>query len=254
MKLNCDLGESFAAWQKGNDTNIMPLIDMANVACGFHAGDALIMSQTVALAKQHQVTIGAHPSYQDLAGFGRRSIKYATDELIAIIQYQISALAGFCHSQQVPLSYVKPHGALYNDMMANLTIFDTICQAISQLNNNKHSIQHQPLQLIIQALPNIEPFESIAKKYQLDLLYEAFADRNYQDNGLLTPRSEKDAILEDVDDIIERCQQLLTEKTLTSLNGKKLAMKVDTLCVHGDNQKAIAIVIALRKLLSRQNN
>ncbi|WP_448245558.1 5-oxoprolinase subunit PxpA [Thalassotalea agariperforans] len=252
MKLNCDLGESFAAWQKGNDSQIMPLIDMANVACGFHAGDALIMSQTVALAKQHQVTIGAHPSYQDLAGFGRRSIKYAPDELIAIVQYQISALAGFCLSQQVPLTYVKPHGALYNDMMADLTIFDTICQAVSQYNIGNKT--QPPLKLLIQALPNVEPYETLAEKYQIALLFEAFADRSYQDNGLLTPRSEKGAILEDVDDIVTRCQQLLTDKTLTSLNGKKLAMKVDTLCVHGDNQEAVAIVIALRQLLNKQNN
>ena len=253
MNLNCDLGESFTAWQKGNDTTIMPLIDMANIACGFHAGDALIMSQTVALAKQHNVTIGAHPSYQDLAGFGRRSIKYSNAELIAIIQYQISALQGFCLSQQVALTYVKPHGALYNDMMSDLTIFDIVCQAISQLNNS-HAKNQPPLQLLIQALPDVSAFKTVAKKYGITLLFEAFADRNYQDNGLLTPRIEKNAILENVDEIVNRCQQLLNEKTLTSINGKELNMHVDTLCVHGDNQHAVDIVIALRALLNKKHN
>ena len=246
MKLNCDLGESFAAWQKGNDQKVMPLIDMANIACGFHAGDALTMSKTVALAKQNNVAVGAHPSYQDLAGFGRRSMNYSSDELFAIIQYQISALNGICQSQDVTLSFVKPHGALYNDMMTSETTFNTICKAISSLN---HTFK-KPLYLVIQALPDTNNFQRIAKQYDLALKFEAFADRNYQDNGLLVPRSENYAVIEDIDEIINRCEVLLKNNVINSINSKPLNMQVDTLCVHGDNQHAVDIVIALRRLFS----
>lgn len=240
IKLNCDLGESFAVWQKGHDNLVMPHIDMANIACGFHAGDAHIMLQTVRLAKQHKVIIGAHPSYQDLSGFGRRSIAYTHDELKALIHYQVGALNGICQSQQVSISYVKPHGALYNDMMANLTIFTTVCSAISELP--------QPLSLMIQSMPNSQPYQAIANQYKVTLLYEVFADRNYQNNGLLVPRSEPNAVIENVDEILQRCQQLTKNGQILSEHGKPLALPVDSLCVHGDNQHAVKIVEAIRHL------
>ncbi|MGJ8690999.1 MAG: 5-oxoprolinase subunit PxpA [Thalassotalea sp.] len=249
MKLNCDLGESYGAWQKGNDALAMPFIDMANIACGFHAGDPLIMSQTVALAKLHQVDIGAHPSYPDLQGFGRRSIKFARDELIAIIQYQLGALSAICHVQNVTMNYVKPHGALYNDMMANLDIFDAVCQAIAPLNKTNIKCQAPSLNLVVQALPDNSQHQKIAKKHQLNLLFEAFADRNYQDNGLLVPRSNVNAVIEDTTEIVTKCQHLLATGHILSITGKALAIHVDTLCVHGDNQAAITIVKALNSLL-----
>ncbi len=257
MKLNCDLGEGFAAWQKGDDKAIMPFIDMANIACGFHAGDALIMSQTITLALKHNVSIGAHPSYQDLHGFGRRSIAYTSDELTALIQYQVSALQGLCSSQNTTISYIKPHGALYNDMMKDDTIFTTVCHAISTLKIS----QGQALPLMIQALPSDTLSTSfsdntltrkitIAGQYNVPLLFEAFADRNYEDNGLLTPRSKANAVLSNIDEIRQRAQQLLEQQCITSVNGTKIPMKVDTLCIHGDHPNAVNIATALRKILS----
>ena len=255
MKLNCDLGETFSKPEyaekygvlntrmKSNDADIMPFIDMANIACGFHAGDALMMATTVALAKKHHVAVGAHPSYQDLAGFGRRSMVYQPAELMAIIHYQIGALAAITKSQNMSLSYVKPHGALYNDMMKDLAIFDTVCQAISGYD--------QTLRLLIQAFPNVQPYEKIAAQYGIHLLFEAFADRNYQANGLLVPRSEKNAVIKDVNAIVARCQHLLTNKQILSENDTPLTMQVDTLCVHGDHPKALEIVTALRQLLQQ---
>lgn len=241
MKLNCDLGESFAVWQMGNDHDIMPLIQMANIACGFHAGDALIMAKTVALAKSHQVEIGAHPSYQDLPGFGRRSISYSSEELTAIIHYQIGALSTLCQSQNTQVSYVKPHGALYNDMMKSLDIFETICQTISTIK--------QPLKLVIQAIPDTTAYQTIAEKYHVPLLFEAFADRNYQANGLLTPRSKKNAVITNIDDILQRYQHLIEHGQLISEDGTVLTMQVDTLCVHGDNDEAVAIVKTLNSAM-----
>src|SRR5690606_37319966 len=126
MKLNCDLGESFGSWQMGLDADVMPYIDMANIACGFHAGDADVMAKTLQLAKQHGVAVGAHPSYPDLQGFGRRSMALSASEIINTMRYQIAALDGMALSAGVALSYVKPHGALYNDMMSKPAEFEAV--------------------------------------------------------------------------------------------------------------------------------
>ena len=131
IRLNCDMGESYGIWKMGYDEDIMPLVDMANLACGYHAGDALTMSRAVALAKKYNVFIGAHPSYQDLVGFGRRSILCSLEEIKSIILYQLGALQAFCKAHNTIVSYVKPHGALYNDMMRDENIFKAILNAIS---------------------------------------------------------------------------------------------------------------------------
>ena len=244
MKLNCDLGESFGAWQKGDDQAIMPLIDLANIACGFHASDPLTMQKTVKLAVKHKVTIGAHPSYPDLVGFGRRSFNYDHHELVAIIQYQLGALQGICANEKSQISYVKPHGALYNDMMANEDIFRSVCQAIAQFDHT--------LPLMMQALPNTEKYQKIAAEFKLTLWFEAFADRAYQDNGLLVSRSTAGAVIQDAQQVVNRCRTLLQSKQLTSVNGKPLALNVDTLCVHGDNPVAVELVQKLRAMLDEQ--
>ncbi len=260
MKLNCDLGESFGHWTKGQDEKIMPLIDLANVACGFHAADPLTMQKTVQLACKHNISIGAHPAYHDLLGFGRRSIKYSSQELTAILHYQIGALQAICASENCEVDYVKPHGALYNDMMSNLLIFRTVCQAISALNNARNARlkkarikkdhSDKKLPLIVQAVPDPEPFKLIAAEYKIELWFEAFADRAYQDNGALVPRDNDNAVIVDVEQVVTRCQKLIAEQKLLSINGKPLTLEVDTLCVHGDNPAAINLVEKLRALLN----
>jgi len=240
MKLNCDLGESFGAWELGNDAQIMPYIDQANIACGLHAGDPLIMQHTIALAHKHQVSIGAHPSYPDRQGFGRRSMALSENELIATLHYQLATLNGMCQIQKATLDYVKPHGALYNDMMKNAVIFESICKAINQFSIN--------LPLVIQALPNIEPYQEIALNYGVSLRFEAFADRHYQDNGLLVPRSETNGVITDVNLIVKRVNLLKDEGVILSVNDKPISLLIDTLCVHGDTKNAITIVKAIANI------
>lgn len=240
IKLNCDLGEGYGQWTMGRDAEIMPLIDQANIACGFHAGDPNVMQQTVVLAAQHGVSIGAHPSYPDLQGFGRRSMVMAAAELIAQLHYQLGALQGICQVQGCQLEYVKPHGALYNDMMRDLAIFDSVCRAISQFN--------QQLPLVIQALPNSAPWQKIATQYQLTLRFEVFADRHYQDDGLLVPRSKPNAVITDPEQIYARIKQLIATGQLLSVNGKPLTLQADTLCVHSDTDNALAITKRLASI------
>lgn len=266
MKLNCDLGESFAHWQLGNDADIdqkiMPHIHMANIACGFHAAEPLTMAKTVKLAVENNVTIGAHPSYNDLQGFGRRSMKVSEQELMALIQYQVGALQAIAYGHGSKVSYVKPHGALYNDMMAEQAIFITVCKAIALINKNspkcyqnnqdsQNSLCSEQLYLVVQALPNSQTFQEVADIYGVYLRFEAFADRNYQDNGLLVPRSEPDALLTSNEEIVNRCQQLIETGCLQSVNGKALNLKVDTLCVHGDQRGAVELVQALYPLMPK---
>ena len=241
IALNCDLGESFGQWQMGNDTKMMPFIDQANIACGFHGGDPLVMQQTVAMAVKHNVAIGAHPSYPDLQGFGRRSMAIASSELIALIHYQLGALQGICQVNGTTMSYVKPHGALYNDMMRDKEIFTTICQAISQFSTE--------LVLVIQAIPKPAEFQAIADQYQIGLRFEAFADRNYLDSGLLVPRSQPDAVIHSPDEVVARMQTLKQTGALTSINGKPLKLMVHTVCVHSDTQDALTLVKRLKNEL-----
>ncbi|WP_241242438.1 5-oxoprolinase subunit PxpA [Thalassotalea sp. G2M2-11] len=242
IKLNCDLGE--LTGEQNNDALIMPYIDQANIACGFHASDPFTIYQTIALAKQHQVTIGAHPSYPDRANFGRTSMQLPEQELIAILHYQIGALKAMCQAQNTCLAYVKPHGALYNDMMANQQIFHTICHAIALLDNN--------LPLMIQAHPDNPEHTKIAQQYGVSLWLEAFADRAYQDNGLLTPRSIEGAVLSEPQQVLEQIKCLVNQQTIMSINQQVITIKADSICVHGDNLSAITLVKTIREWFNEQ--
>lgn len=240
IKLNCDLGESFGAWQMGLDAQVMPLIDQANVACGFHAGDPTVLVKTLTLAKQYQVQIGAHPSYDDKQGFGRRSVKMQPDELKHLLWYQIAAVDGVAKSLGLELSYVKPHGALYNDMMASPALLETVMQAVAGY--------HKPLKLMLLATASAAQHKVLAQQYQLELLFEAFADRRYKSDGSLTPRSQTGSVL-DHQAALEQVQQLLQKGTVQSDTGDSVVITADTLCVHGDNPAAVALVQSIRQLL-----
>ena len=241
IRLNCDMGESFGIWKMGNDEEIMPLIDMANLACGYHASDALTMNRTVALAKKHNVTIGAHPSYQDLVGFGRRSILCSLEEIKSIILYQLGALSAFCKAHGTAVSYVKPHGALYHDMMRDENIFKAILNAISSYDKN--------IKLMILSGPKNEAYDYTAKLYNINLIYEVFADRNYNDDGSLVARSYENAVIEDELQVADRIRLIKERGYLYSTNSIKLFLKADSICVHGDNDKALEFIKLLRKVL-----
>ena len=210
IKLNCDMGESFGIWKMGYDEEVMPYIDLANLACGFHASDAVTMNKSVALAKKYNVTIGAHPSYQDLVGFGRRSILCSLEEIKSIILYQLGALSAFCKAQGTTVSYVKPHGALYNDMMKDENIFKAILNAISSFDKN--------IKLMILSSSKNEEYEYTAKLYNINLLYEVFADRNYNDNGTLVSRTHSDALIHDELQLVARLVNLKEKNFIQSIN------------------------------------
>jgi len=245
MKLNCDLGESFGSWTMGVDAQVMPFIDQANIACGFHAGDPLIMQQTLILAKEHNVSVGAHPSYPDLVGFGRRSMKCSQAEIIAMMLYQIAAIDGVAQSLGIHLSYVKPHGALYNDMMVNTDVLTAILMAISQYSKNKQT----SLKLMLQATAKFEEHKQQAKKYDVDLLAEAFADRCYADDGTLLSRTNIKAVHSE-EKMLAQVKQLKEQGSVTTINGNKLKLDVDSLCVHGDNIEGVSAIAEIRKLLA----
>ncbi|QFI38385.1 5-oxoprolinase subunit PxpA [Moritella marina ATCC 15381] len=242
MKLNCDMGESFGHWQLGMDDAVMPHIDMANIACGFHASDPLIMQQTVALAKQYDVAVGAHPGYPDLVGFGRRHMQCTTDEIQALILYQIGALAAFCQQQDISLSYVKPHGALYNDMMQDEAILVAILKGIAAFSANL------PLMLMAQADNNHN--ESLAAQFEVPLLFEAFADRRYTDSGALQDRRQAGAVFTQQSQVMNQAIQIAEQGFVTSNTGKLIQLNADTLCVHGDNAQSIAAIAQIKSAIT----
>ena len=241
IKLNCDMGESFGIWKMGFDKEIMPFIDMANLACGYHASDALTMNRSVALAKEYNVTIGAHPSYQDLVGFGRRSIVCSLEEIKSIVLYQLGALSAFCKSHGTSISYVKPHGALYNDMMKDENIFKAVLNAISSFDKN--------IKLMVLSTPLNEANKHTALLYGINLIFEVFADRNYNENGTLVSRAQPNAVITDELEVAQRIMTLKAKGYLETVNKEKLFIEVNTICVHSDSENALDFIKLLRKAL-----
>lgn len=249
IQLNCDMGESYGAWQMGDDAAVMPYIDMANIACGFHAGGPAIMNETISLAAAHQVQIGAHPAYPDIHGFGRRSLYFPATELKAILQYQIGAMQALCDVHQTQLRYVKPHGALYNDMQRDQELFETVCRALAELNKLRVNYQQQPLYLVTLAGLDNSFQQRIAADYNLQLSYEAFADRRYEADGHLRARTYADAVITDPALILAQAKAFAQGQAIQAVDGSYLQLQPDTLCVHGDNAESIATLAAIREAL-----
>jgi UPF0271 protein len=229
----------------GADEQVMPYIDQANIACGFHAGDPVVMAKTLALAKQHGVSVGAHPSYPDTNGFGRRSMQLSDNEVIQLIHYQIATLVGMAAVQGLSVDYVKPHGALYNDMMKQPHLRGLIMQAVAEYP--------LPLSLMLQATPEHAAHTDEAAIYELPLLFEAFADRCYTDEGLLVSRSKANAVLDETT-MLEQVKQLLSDQSVTTESGKILALQVDSICVHGDNETGVKSIQRIRGMVNGHSN
>ncbi|QWQ33427.1 LamB/YcsF family protein [Limosilactobacillus fermentum] len=234
IDLNSDLGESFGRYTIGNDDQVLDLITAANVACGFHAGDPDVMAQTVALAEAKGVAIGAHPGFPDLGGFGRRKLDMAPAEVKNMVTYQVSALMGFTKDQR--LHHVKPHGALYNAAAKDLALARAICEGVAQVDD----------QLPLYGLAGSQLLEA-AKEVGLPAYSEVFADRGYQADGSLVPRSQPNAVLTDPLAVAERALSMVQTQSVTAVTGETVPLKVDTICVHGDNQAALALVDQLRQ-------
>lgn len=243
MLLNCDLGESEAGGltdDSSPEALAMPHIHMANIACGFHAGGPAIMRRTLALAARHGVAVGAHPSYPDREHFGRRSMDLPREEIIDIMHYQVAALEGMARQQQLTLHHVKPHGALYNDMMADAAVREAVMHAVATYS--------PALPLVMQATPDQARHRDEAAAAGLAVQFEAFADRRYTDAGLLQPRSEPGAVL-DLDAMMAQVELLCRDGVVVTTGGKHLQLAVDTLCVHGDNAEGVQAIAAIRQLL-----
>ncbi|CEO38762.1 5-oxoprolinase subunit PxpA [Photobacterium kishitanii] len=245
MKLNCDMGESFGEWKMGNDSDVMASISMANIACGFHAADPDTMAETIRLANQHAVMLGAHPSYDDKLGFGRRHIDHSLTAIANLLAYQIGALESLCQLQASTLHYVKPHGALYHDMMMDEQIFTVIVKTINQLNRYRQ----QPLSLMVLSRKDNYRYQAIADDYNVTLILEAFADRAYLASGMLVPRNQPNAVLNTVTAVQQQMQQLLQGKVRTQA-GDWLLLEVDSVCVHSDTPQAVQLVKVLATLIS----
>lgn len=225
VDLNCDLGESFGTYRIGNDEEILDYVTSVNVACGFHAGDPTVMRKTVQLALEKDVKIGAHPGLQDLIGFGRRNINISPQEAYDIVVYQIGALNGFLQSEGGSMQHVKPHGALYNMAAKNKELSLAIAEAVYKINP----------ELILFGLSGSELI-SAGQTIGLQTASEVFADRTYQQDGSLTSRMEKYALIENDDDAVAQVIRMVKEGKVLSQQGTDVTLKADTICIHGDGE------------------
>ncbi|MBG0787736.1 MAG: 5-oxoprolinase subunit PxpA [Anaerolineaceae bacterium] len=234
IDLNCDLGESFGRYKLGDDAAMMPWITSANVACGFHAGDPQVMAETVALTGEHQVALGAHPGYPDLQGFGRRQMALSPEEVRGIILYQLGALFGFAQAAGVPLVHVKPHGALYNFAARDRVTAEAITGAVTAFDPD----------LILVGLAGSLLIEA-GEQAGLQVANEGFPDRAYLPTGELMPRSQPGAMITDPEAVADNAVQLAKEGITVA--GKQV--RIDTLCLHGDNPQAVANAKRVRQRL-----
>lgn len=237
--INADVGESFHHWNMGQDQALMPWIDAVNIATGFHAGDPLTLETTLQLAQQHQLMIAAHPGYADLIGFGRRSLPFEPKRIAAELRYQLGAFKACASFVGVEVSYIKPHGALYHDILHNPALFRILAEVVQSLFGR--------LPIMVAALPATEchALDALALDLQQPLLKEAFLDRHYQADGRLVPRTQSHALVTDSDTVIQRWQAYQATQNLITHCGESINMQVDSWCLHGDQPQAVAFAQAL---------
>ncbi|SEP89566.1 UPF0271 protein [Virgibacillus subterraneus] len=240
IDLNCDMGESFGAYTIGSDEKLLESVTSANIACGAHAGDPTVMDRTIRLAKEHNVSIGAHPGFPDIAGFGRRMIDFSPDEIYRMIVHQIGSLQAFCKVHGVQMQHVKPHGAMYNLAARNHDAADAVARAVYDIN----------AELVLFGLAGSELLTA-GRKLGLTVASEVFADRTYQADGSLTPRGRVDAMINDVDYAVQQVERMLNEGVVRTVNGGSVDIEADTICIHGDGKHAISFVEKLRAMLER---
>ncbi len=239
LDLNADVGESFGAYKLGQDALLMPVITSANIACGFHAGDPGIMRETVALARRHGVAVGVHPGLPDLVGFGRREMRATDREVEDLVVYQIGALAAVAAAQGVRLQHVKPHGALYNMAVRDSALANAIARATAAVDPT----------LILFGLPGSQLIAA-GQRAGLRTAREGFADRAYQPDGTLAPRHVPGAVIEDAEIVVQRAVSMAREHTVTAIDGSRIALEVETVCMHGDTPGAALLASRVRAALT----
>lgn len=239
IDLNADMGESFGAWHMGDDAALMPWITSANVACGFHAGDPSTIAGTVALALRHGVAIGAHPSLPDLQGFGRRTMQVTEDEVYGMTLYQAGAVRAFAEAAGGRLNHLKAHGALYNMAAKDVALSRGLVRAVKALGGG--------VKMVVLAG---SPMETVARDAGLEVRCEVFADRRYMPDGTLSPRTRPDALITDEAESVAQVLGMVLEGRLTAVDGTRVAVRADTVCIHGDKPTAVPFVQALRRALA----
>lgn len=239
IDLNCDLGESFGAYRIGNDAAILPFVTSANIACGFHAGDPSVMRKTVQMALKNGVALGAHPGLHDLQGFGRRKIEISPQEAYDLVVYQIGALFGFIRAEGDWMQHVKPHGALYNMAAKDKNLAEAVANAVYDVNP----------ELILFGLAGSELIQA-GKKIGLKTAEEVFADRTYQLDGTLTPRSQADALIVDDAKAVSQVICMVQQKGVKATNGSWVDLKADTVCIHGDGAQALLFAKKIQDALA----
>ncbi|MBN8451785.1 5-oxoprolinase subunit PxpA [Accumulibacter sp.] len=238
INLNADLGESFGVWQIGSDADLLPIVGTASIACGFHAGDPLVMRQTVRQALAAGVSLGAHPSYPDLQGFGRRVMRLPANELEALLIYQIGALAGIAQAEGGRLTHVKPHGALSNMACEEAALAGSVVAAIRSFDPT-----------LILLAPALSQLARAAVAAGLRVASEVFADRTYTDAGNLQPRSQPGAQLHAASECVAHVRRMLDAGGIVSVSGRVIPTEVHSICVHGDGAQAVAAATAIRSAL-----
>lgn len=241
IDLNCDMGESFGAYKLGMDEAVIEYITSANIACAWHAGDPSVMSHTVAIAVEHGVGVGAHPGYPDLLGFGRRNLDCSMDELRNYVIYQVGALQAFCSAHGTRLQHVKPHGALYLTAVENEDVARAVAEAIVQVNPD--------LLYVALAGAKGQLMTRIGREVGLKVVYEAFPDRAYSPEGTLVSRRLPGAVIKDPQAVSERALKMVQEGVVIAADGTTIPLEAQTLCVHGDNPEAVALVKGIRQTL-----
>ena len=238
LNLNADLGESFGAWKMGDDAAMLGIVGSASIACGFHAGDPLVMRRTLHAAHKAGVSVGAHPSFPDLQGFGRRPMQIAGDELQAMILYQLAALAGLARVEGMAMTHVKPHGALNNMAAEDETLALRVARAVRSFDPG-----------LILLAPAGSRLVSAGEREGLTVAAEVFADRAYTEDGHLVPRHLPGAVLSDTRECVRHVLRMLDAGGVVSLSGKRLTVPFHSICVHGDNAHAVEVAHAVRKAL-----
>lgn len=238
IDLNADLGESFGRWKLGDDREVMRSVTSVNIACGFHAGDPLVMRSTVRIARSAAVGIGAHPSYPDLQGFGRRPMAMAPAELEAAVIYQVGALAAMAAAEGGRLTHVKPHGALNNQACEDAALADTVARAVSAFDRS-----------LILLAPALSELLAAGERAGLQVAAEVYADRAYTERATLVPRSRPGAVLHDADAVVAHVLRMLDAGGIVAQGGQRLATPMHSICVHGDTPGAVANASRLRAAL-----
>ena len=241
FNLNADMAEGYGAWQMGNDAALLEIINTANIACGFHAGDYNIMGEIMAQARRQHVSVGAHPGFYDLHGFGRRNITLSEAEIERLIAYQLGASLAMGELVSAPITHIKPHGALNNMACADRGLSDAIVRAICAVDKS-----------LILLAPVLSELQAAGLDAGLSVAAEVFADRAYMPDGQLVPRSREDAMIHDKEMSLAHCKRIFAEQTIICVDGSQLTVKADSVCVHGDGPHAIEIAHYIKQGLIQE--